>query len=319
MQCLKTFQCMAGTLLLVMLVSSNPESCALGCVDEGTSAVDSPVDVESRPAGKSPTASIEDVSWIAGQWTGEALGGRFEETWNSPSAGGMVGMFKLTRDGDVSFYELLTIVPEGESLVLRLKHFGSDLVGWEEKDKSVEFPLVAIRDNEAQFNGLTFRKIDNDEMLITVNVKSGGEVQELRFECHRAKQTDDSGTRISAADAVLRVYRIDRIIAKQRDHLPEKATLAIAVHNYVLGLDSIDYSDCSADFSAAFMKHRDAWNDSIPFFESHDDLHGEMHELFDQIKELDNDASRELEHHFKSIMDTWKEVETAAHEAGVKG
>ena len=44
----------------------------------------------SLAAGKtSPTASIEQLSWLAGHWRGEALGGIVEEHWAPPSAGSM--------------------------------------------------------------------------------------------------------------------------------------------------------------------------------------------------------------------------------------
>lgn len=80
-----------------------------------------------------PAASIEDVSWVAGHWTGQALGGIAEEVWSPPLGNGMMGMFKLVKGGEVAFYELLTIVEENGSLVLKLKHFDADLAGWEER------------------------------------------------------------------------------------------------------------------------------------------------------------------------------------------
>ena len=40
-----------------------------------------------------PAAKIGDLKWIAGDWHGSAMGGDFEETWNPPFAGTMMGMF----------------------------------------------------------------------------------------------------------------------------------------------------------------------------------------------------------------------------------
>ena len=34
-----------------------------------------------------PTASLADVSWLVGSWSGEAFGSNFEEVWNPASAG----------------------------------------------------------------------------------------------------------------------------------------------------------------------------------------------------------------------------------------
>ena len=57
-----------------------------------------------------PAATLEDVSLLIGNWSGEAFGKSFEAHWNPPSAGSMVGFFKLLDADDVSFYELLLLV-----------------------------------------------------------------------------------------------------------------------------------------------------------------------------------------------------------------
>ena len=131
--------------------------------------------------------SIDDLAWIAGNWQGEAMGGQFEETWNKPSGGTMMGMFKLIQNDKVVFYELCTIVETDQSLVMRIKHFHPDMKGWEEKDKCMEFPLVSVDENEAKFDGLVFKKTGEDSMLISVNVNQGGRESVLKFPAKRAK------------------------------------------------------------------------------------------------------------------------------------
>lgn len=266
------------------------------------------------------SVGIEQLDWIAGHWDGDAMGGKFEETWNPPKGGEMLGMFKFIKDDKVKFYEILTIVENEGSLVLRLKHFDSALVGWEEKDKSVEFPLVKITDEEARFDGLTFRKINDNEMLISVAVKSEkSELETLRFECHRVKQnSNERSNHSSQRMAIQKVYEIDGVLAKQRDHLPENNSLAFAISSYVLGLDSIDYSQCPDEFAEAYKNHRDAWNDSIAFFKNHDELRGEMHALMEKLRQQDTAVSRELETKLKKVKDTWTEVESIAERHSVK-
>ena len=263
----------------------------------------------------SPDGSIDDLSWIAGHWQGEAMGGTFEETWNPPNGGAMMGMFKFVKDGEVKFYEILTIVPKNDSLVLRLKHFHNDLVGWEEKDKSVEFPLISISKNEAKFDGMTFNKISADELLIVVQAgQKSGETQALQFECHRAEK----GTPYDNHQAIAQVFALDAVLSRQRDRLPQKHSLATAVQAYVLGLDNIDFGKCPAEFSQAFKKHRDAWNDSISFFEKHDQMHGEMQSVIDRIREMDQTVVSELDRCMLPISDTWKAVENEAKKHGVQ-
>lgn len=264
----------------------------------------------------SPKASIDDLSWVAGHWEGEAMGGKFEETWNPPKAGAMMGMFKFVKDGEIDFYEILTIVPSGESLVLRLKHFDNQLVGWEEKDKSVEFPLASISETEAKFDGLTFSRINADEMhivVMTMNAKTG-QTQELRFECQRVGKAASN----SQQQAITQVLALDSVLSQQRDHLPEKHSLATAIQAYVYGLESIDFDRCPPEFAQAFKKHRDAWSETISFFQKHDNLRGEMHAVIEQIRKTDQNIASQLDQCMLPVMNSWKDVELAARKHGVK-
>jgi len=144
--------------------------------------------IKSLNGDKSPTAKLESLDWIVGNWQGKALGGITEEQWSSPSAGSMMGMFKLISDGEVSFYELMVISEVEESLILRIKHFDRQMRGWEEKDKSVEFPLVDIKENRVYFDGLTFEKINEDQINVYVLLEEeGSEPVEVSFPYFRKK------------------------------------------------------------------------------------------------------------------------------------
>lgn len=136
----------------------------------------------------SPDAGIEDVAWITGHWQGEALGGITEEVWTAPLGKSMMGSFKLVVDEVVQFYELCTITEENRSLLLRIKHFDKDLKGWEEKNESIEFPLVKIEKNKVYFDGLTFEKLNEDALNIYVIFKyEDKEEVEMKFNYKSAK------------------------------------------------------------------------------------------------------------------------------------
>ncbi len=133
-------------------------------------------DADSRPA-----ASLQDVSWLVGSWSGEAFGNRFEEVWNPPSAGSMVGMWKLMDEEKVVFYELMLIVAEEGSLSLKVKHFNDDLTAWEEKDDYVRFRLVKFDENAVHFSGLSFHRINEDEIHAFIVLHHEGEVREEKL------------------------------------------------------------------------------------------------------------------------------------------
>jgi hypothetical protein len=113
---------------------------------------------------------LENIRWIAGTWKGEAFGGITEENWSEPSGGSMMATFKLIADGKVQFYEIETISEVNNSLMLRLKHFGNDLKGWETKDKTVDFPLIRVTKTKAIFEGMTFEFIDENNMIVYVAI-----------------------------------------------------------------------------------------------------------------------------------------------------
>jgi hypothetical protein len=129
-----------------------------------------------------PAATLADVAWLAGHWRGEGLGGLVDEVWTPPFGGSMTGLFKLVKDGAPDFYEILTIVEEEGTLLLRLKHFHADLKGWEEKDDTVDFRLVKIEPGKAWFGGLTFLRQGEDGLSIYVGIRrKDGTMGELEF------------------------------------------------------------------------------------------------------------------------------------------
>lgn len=150
------------------------------------SAPDGPEQAGPGVAARGPNATLENVAWIAGHWRGEALGGTVEEVWTPPLGPSMMASFKLVAGGEVKFYELCTLTEENGSLVLRLKHFHSDLKGWEEKDETVDFPLLEIGPGIAVFDGLRFERVSDDEMNVVVATEDReGRRDELRFNYHR--------------------------------------------------------------------------------------------------------------------------------------
>jgi len=125
---------------------------------------------------------LENIAWIAGTWHGEAFGGITEEIWSEPSGGSMMATFKLIVDEKVQFYEIEVIREIEDSLILQLKHFGSDLKGWETKDETVDFPLREITENKVVFEGMTFEKVSSNEMNVYVDIKKeNGTVETVKF------------------------------------------------------------------------------------------------------------------------------------------
>ena len=145
-----------------------------------------------------PPASIEDVAWLVGEWSGPGIAGApAHEHWFAPVAGTMIGTFvqetgKSPSDTGIMFSELMYLMEEEGSLVVRLKHFNPDLTAWEDRDKMLRFRLVAIEGCTIYFSALTYRCLKDEGgaitgMVVAVRMErdDGDEVEELVFRFKR--------------------------------------------------------------------------------------------------------------------------------------
>ncbi|MDJ0710939.1 MAG: DUF6265 family protein [Woeseiaceae bacterium] len=148
-------------------------------VTEHTVRLDDP---ENRPA-----ATLDDVGWLVGSWSGEGFGGTFEEVWNPPSLGSMIGFFKFMGDDAVGFYELLLLVEEEGSLSLKVKHFNPDFTAWEEKEDYVNFKFVSADDDVIHFSGISFYRVSDDEITAWIRMKNGETVSEEKLVYKRSE------------------------------------------------------------------------------------------------------------------------------------
>ncbi|MFY0605653.1 MAG: hypothetical protein JXR10_03000 [Cyclobacteriaceae bacterium] len=122
-----------------------------------------------------PAQESLDNSWLTGTWQGEGFGGVMEEVWSAPDASGtMMGMFRhFDGDGNINFYEFWVL----DSAGMKLKHFNPDMVGWEEKEGYVTFAKEDYQDGQVLLKGLTYEKISDDQMKISLKMKNGEEVK----------------------------------------------------------------------------------------------------------------------------------------------
>ena len=141
------------------------------------------------PGQLSPPATIADVAFLSGHWTGDGLGGRFEEVWTPPKQGVMVGMYRgLTMDGAPTFNELLVLREEQGSLIVRLKHFDPDMTGWEDKAQVVTMPFLGTRDGLVHFDRMSFQVTGPDTLTCYLAESAkDGTVREVEFHYTRVK------------------------------------------------------------------------------------------------------------------------------------
>ena len=138
--------------------------------------------------GTGESATLADLAQLSGSWTGTGLGGVSEEIWSKPAGGVMIGLYRLIKEDKPVFYEMLWVVEQNGTLIMRLKHFHPNLVGWEEKDKTVDFKFVKKDGKRIYFSGLTF-DFENDKDLtiyLALRQKDGSAKEEV-FKMKRNK------------------------------------------------------------------------------------------------------------------------------------
>ncbi|WP_353779673.1 DUF6265 family protein [Winogradskyella sp. 3972H.M.0a.05] len=136
----------------------------------------------------SPASTLNDIKWIVGHWEGEALDGKCEETWLPAHNGRMIGTFRMTETKKFKFFAFSTIMEQGNSLEMRVKHFNYNFEGWEEKDRYIAFPLVKVEKNKIYFDGVTMEKIGDDRLNVYMSIKyRNGTVREEKYSYQRTK------------------------------------------------------------------------------------------------------------------------------------
>ena len=141
-----------------------------------------------EPDETRPAATLDDASWLVGSWSGTAFGEEFEAVWNAPSAGTMVGLFKLYGDDGVAFYEILLLSVEDGTLGLKVKHFSAEFTAWEDKEDYVNFRLVKKEDDALHFGGLSFHRRGDDSIDGYIVMRNGEETTEHHLEYKRREQ-----------------------------------------------------------------------------------------------------------------------------------
>ena len=127
------------------------------------------------PAGVGLRVELTDLAWLTGCWEGSAFGQAASECWMPAPSGRLTGMFQLLSGADQQFSEIFVIDRFDDGPALRLKHFDRDLIGWEEKDGFVRFPLLETGPDFARFDGLLYRLQPDGTLRIELRMQRNGE------------------------------------------------------------------------------------------------------------------------------------------------
>ncbi len=134
-----------------------------------------------RLVSESPEASINDVTWLKGDWINKIYGGMEKEVWNLPVAGIMKGSYKLIINNEVSSQAMLSIYEESNRLILRIQQVSKDLNGREILTEAVSHPFVKLTISKIYFDGITFEQVNSNRIIIYTSKKnSNGTFDEVK-------------------------------------------------------------------------------------------------------------------------------------------
>ncbi len=128
-------------------------------------------------SGDKLTATLADVQWMSGGWSGALGPQRVEERWSEPKGGTMSTMVRLTTETETIMIELISIREADNSLILHLRQFSPAL----EPVLTQDMPLASIGAGNAMFDGpagggiqgLAYRSMDSSNMEVDVTLADG--------------------------------------------------------------------------------------------------------------------------------------------------
>ncbi|MFX0151711.1 MAG: DUF6265 family protein [Candidatus Hodarchaeota archaeon] len=126
---------------------------------------------------------------LIGNWYGKIGDDIVEESWSTPAANSIMGMFRWIKDAKIYFYEFIVIDKTEEKIKLKIKHFNSDFTGWEEKADFVYYVLKEVTDSKIIFGSddpsekgrIIYERPDENTLIAVLEMAQTGKVLKFEF------------------------------------------------------------------------------------------------------------------------------------------
>ncbi|WKL57357.1 DUF6265 family protein [Asticcacaulis sp. ZE23SCel15] len=117
--------------------------------------------------GQAPKpCALSDLKWLEGDWIGQMPFGPVENVVLPIAFGHMPGFVRATNADGVVFYEIVVFAQVGPSVANRVKHFSSNLEGWEARETYIERLLVDREGDTYFFDGITLSRTGPDSYRV---------------------------------------------------------------------------------------------------------------------------------------------------------
>ena len=135
---------------------------------------------EDIPLPEPARATMVDMAWLAGAWTGTRGSSSIEERWSPPSGGAMLGLSRTVKNGRMSSFEYLRVVERNGGLVYVAQPNGKS---------ATEFVLTELADQRAVFQNprhdypqqIVYELSDEGALSATIGFINGGSGTRFEF------------------------------------------------------------------------------------------------------------------------------------------
>jgi hypothetical protein len=100
-----------------------------------------------------PPASVENLSWMTGNWAGALGPNQLEENWTAPEGSSIAAIVRMTGNDATSMFEMITIEEVEGSLVLHVQQWNPGFMPRTESAQKME--LAEIGDKSVRFAAVT--------------------------------------------------------------------------------------------------------------------------------------------------------------------
>ncbi len=100
-----------------------------------------------------PAATVDDLAWMTGSWSGSAGPGTLEENWTEPKAGSIASLVRMTGAQGTSMIELIVVEEDEGSLTLRLQQWNPGYQPRTEKPQT--FHLAELGTKKVAFTAVS--------------------------------------------------------------------------------------------------------------------------------------------------------------------
>ena len=107
----------------------------------------------SQSLAAGPAATIDQLSWMTGNWAGQLGPNQLEENWIATEGGSIAAMVRMTGSGSTSMFEMITIEEMDGSLVLHIQQWDPCFQTRTESAQKME--LEEITANSVKFRAVS--------------------------------------------------------------------------------------------------------------------------------------------------------------------